>query len=133
MGYIISERKLKHFYDGIKLKKIAGFASTYPFVLSLVYFSHAGTFDLYHSETLRTYGSSSNCDTFATMFIASNIVQALGQVQTEQGPLLCQLMTHHIISIACYTFSFYFDRLRFWTCFAGLCEVTNLFLIPVFL
>jgi len=66
------------------------------------------------------------------VYIASNLVQALGQLQTESGALVWQLMAHHLLSIACFAGGFYFDRFRFWTAFAGLCEITNLFLVPVF-
>mmetsp|Transcript_39967 Transcript_39967/g.73782 ORF Transcript_39967/g.73782 Transcript_39967/m.73782 type:complete len:205 (+) Transcript_39967:434-1048(+) len=62
---------------------------------------------------------------------AANIVQAIGQAQTEKSPLLYQLMAHHVLSVACYTSGFYFNRFRWWSTFAGCSEITNLFLVPL--
>ena len=83
--------------------------------------------------TVRQQQSDAWCDLFANFYIAVNIVQALGQIQTEKPPLLYQLMAHHVLSIFCYAGGFYFDRYRWWTTLAGCCELTNLFLVPVFL
>ena len=137
---------LQHTTDwkGLKLQKLAGQLSMYPAFLVLIYTSHVTVLDpLFWSTTTTTDDdaehhhrrmthSSWHCDVFANLYIATNIVQAVGQLQTEKPPLLYQLMAHHILSVACYTAGFYFDRFRWWTAFAGCCEVTNLFLVPVF-
>ena len=38
----------------------------------------------------------------------------------------------HVLSILCYASGFYFDQFRWWTALAGICELTNVFLVPVF-
>lgn len=121
-------------WSGLKLQKLAGSLSMYPPILVLVYTSHLATFDskFWTSGAIRFQDSDEWTDLFANFYIATNIVQAIGQVQTEKPPLLYQLMAHHVLSVACYTAGFYFDRFRWWTAFAGTCEITNLFLIPVF-
>ncbi|GMI36804.1 hypothetical protein TrCOL_g6993 [Triparma columacea] len=119
---------------GIPLQRIAGYISQYPFFIAMVYYAHAGTLDLlYEGAKERAFQSSKSGDTFCYIYIASNIVAALGQIQTESGALLIQLMIHHALSITCFSLGFAFDRFRFWTAFAGCCEMTNLFLVPLFL
>lgn len=137
--YVLTELILKQITDwkDLKLKKLAGSLSMYPAFFVMVYTSHIGSFtDARFTATLnyhdRYHSSSDTIDMFANFYIAANIVQAIGQVQTEKPPLLYQLMAHHVLSIACYTSGFYFDRFRWWEAFAGMCEITNLFLVPVF-
>lgn len=115
-----------------KLQRIAGFVGMYPFFVAMVFFAHRGVMEIFLAHASRTNDSSPSTDTFIHIYIASNIIAALGQLQTEEGALLAQLMAHHVLSIACFAGGFYFDRFRFWTAFAGLCETTNLFLVPVF-
>ena len=109
---------------GIPLQRIAGYVSQYPFFMIMVYYAHAGTMDMIHEGAKeRALMSSASIDTFCCLYIASNIVAALGQIQTESGALLIQLMIHHALSITCFSLGFAFDRFRFWTAFAGCCEV----------
>eukprot|EP00520_Triparma_pacifica_P004612 CAMPEP_0118655348 /NCGR_PEP_ID=MMETSP0785-20121206/12876_1 /TAXON_ID=91992 /ORGANISM="Bolidomonas pacifica, Strain CCMP 1866" /LENGTH=270 /DNA_ID=CAMNT_0006548071 /DNA_START=106 /DNA_END=915 /DNA_ORIENTATION=- len=118
---------------GLSLQRIAGYASQYPFFVLMVYYAHVGTSDLIDTTPEnRTFSSNESGDTFATIYIASNIVAAMGQLQTEKGALLVQLMIHHVLSILCFGAGFAFERYRFWIYFAGCCELTNLFLVPVF-
>ena len=136
--YVITEFVMKWVtnWKGLKLKKLAGQISMYPAFLFLVYTSHVGTFadsTFWSSFEVRHSTSNQIIDDFANFYIAANIVQAIGQVQTETSPLLYQLMAHHVLSISCYTSGFYFDRFRWWEAFAGCCEVTNIFLVPVFM
>lgn len=122
-------------WTGLKLQRLAGQFSMYPAFFVLIYTSHATMLDRRFwtaDGSIRFLQSTESCDLFANFYIATNIVQALGQVQTEKAPLLYQLMAHHVLSIACYTGGFYFDRFRWWTAFAGCCEITNVFLVPVF-
>lgn len=134
--YGVTEFCLKQVKDwnGLKLKKLAGQLSMYPAFFYLVYTSHIGSFmdPTFWSSEARFHTSSQIIDDFANFYIACNIVQAIGQIQTEKPPLLYQLLVHHVISIACFTSSFYFDRFRWWEAFAGCCEITNIFLVPVF-
>jgi len=134
--YGISILILKRYTDwsGIKLQKLAGSLSMYPPFLVMIFTSHATILDptFWSSTGARFEHSSYYCDVFANFYIATNIVQAIGQIQTEKPPLLYQLMAHHVLSVACYAAGFYFDRFRWWTAFAGCCEITNLFLVPVF-
>jgi len=136
-SYGLSVLVLKRFTDwkGLKLQKLAGQLSMYPAFLVLICTSH-GTILQSQFWTSgyeeRKYGSSDLCDLFANFYIAANIVQAMGQIQTEKAPLLYQLMGHHILSVGCYVCGFYFNRFRWWTAFAGASEFTNLFLVPVF-
>lgn len=117
---------------GIKLERLAGFVGLYPFFIIMVYYSHAGSWAHFASGAPRSTHSNADCDTFVCLYIASNIIAAIGQVQTESGVLLWQLMAHHALSIFCFGTGYYFDRYRFFCAFAGLCETTNLFLVPVF-
>lgn len=123
-------------WKGLKLQKLAGQLSMYPAFVGLIWYSHATLIDYRYWQLdnyqLRQDTSTVECDLFANLYIACNIVQAIGQMQTERPPLLHQLMGHHVLSILCYTSGFYFDRFRWWTAFAGVCELTNLFLVPVF-
>jgi hypothetical protein len=123
-------------WDDLKHQKIAGSLSMYPAFFVLIYTSHATMVDttFYGPEAHETrfHTSSYSVDLFSNFYIATNIVQAIGQLQTEKPPLLYQLMAHHVLSVACYASGFYFDRFRWWTAFAGCCEITNLFLVPVF-
>lgn len=123
-------------WRGLKLEKLAGQLSMYPPFLFLIWYSHATLLDhrfwKLDNYGLRQESSASECDLFANLYIACNIVQAIGQIKTERPPLLYQLMAHHALSIWCCASAFYFDRFRWWTAFAGVCELTNLFLIPVF-
>ena len=122
-------------WTGLKLQKLAGQLSMYPAFFTLVYTSHRTIMDpsFWSLESDKRFnGTSEICDLFANFYIATNIVQAMGQIQTEKPPLLYQLMVHHVLSIACYWGGFYFDRFRWWTAFAGACEITNIFLVPVF-
>ena len=122
-------------WKGLKLQKLAGSLSMYPAFFVLVATSHLTLMDSqfwtwdYNNRMRQT---SVACDVFCNFYIAANIVQALGQIQTEKPPLLYQLMAHHVLSVAAYMSSFYFDRYRWWTALAGSCEITNLFLVPVF-
>jgi hypothetical protein len=128
-------------WSSLQQEKVAGAISMYPALFLLIYTSHYTIFieenQFYGLSSdkinARTYESSSTCDIFANLYIATNIVQAIGQIQTENPPLVYQLMVHHFISVVCYISSFYFDRLRWWATLAGCCEITNLFLIPVVL
>jgi len=123
-------------WRGLKLQKLAGQLSMYPAFFVLIFTSHAMMFDQrfwkLDNYAVRVEESDAFCDVFANFYIAVNIVQAIGQIQTEKPPLLYQLMAHHLLSIACYGSGFYFDKFRWWTSFAGLCEITNIFLVPVF-
>jgi len=135
-------------WQGLKLQKLAGSLSMYPAFFILIFYSHRAVVadDRYwgispvsstddHSSSpsyFRWHVSSSDCDLFANWYIAANIVQAMGQIQTERAPLVYQLMAHHALSIACYLSGYYFNRFRWWIAFAGCCEMTNLFLVPVF-
>ena len=124
-------------WRGLKLEKLAGQISMYPAFLVLIWQSHT-TLVVYprfwdlDQYAWRQQGTVAECDFFATLYIACNFVQAVGQIKTEKSPLREQLMIHHALSIACYASSFYFDQFRWWTALAGICELTNLFLIPVF-
>ncbi|CAB9519900.1 expressed unknown protein [Seminavis robusta] len=123
-------------WKGLKLQRIAGQLSMYPSFLVLIFTSHVATLDSDFwgwDGNARFQSSSYWCDLFANMYIAVNLVQAMGQIQTEKPPLLYQLMAHHVFSVFCYSSGFYFDRFRWWTTLAGCCELTNLFLVPVFL
>lgn len=137
-SYGIAVFLLTKFTDwrGLKLQKLAGQLSMYPAFFVLVYTSHATMFDTRFWQldgyATRVEQADKACDVFANFYIAVNIVQAIGQLQTEKPPLLYQLMGHHVLSIACYGSGFYFDKFRWWTAFAGLCEITNIFLVPVF-
>jgi hypothetical protein len=118
---------------GLKLQRLAGFVGMWPFFVCMVYYAHVGTYDIFfNGAEARTYDSSAASERFAFIYISSNIVAAMGQLQTESHPLLTQLMAHHVLSLFCFGAGFYFDRFRFWMAFAGCCEVTNLFLVPVF-
>lgn len=121
-------------WKGLKLLKLAGSLSMCPAFLVMIYTSHATMLDtsFWGDHEARFHSSSYYCDFFANFYIAANIVQLVGQIQTEKPPLLYQMMAHHVLSVACYTAGFYFDRFRWWTAFAGCCELTNLFLVPVF-
>lgn len=133
LAYAVAMLVLSRFgLEGLRLKRLAGFISMYPFIVIMCIFAHCGTWHHVATQASRVSDSNGHIDNFAILYIASNVVQALGQVQTESGLFLCQLMAHHILSIGCFTGGFYFDRLRFWTALAGLCEVTNLFLVWVF-
>jgi hypothetical protein len=122
-------------WRGLKLQKLAGSLSMYPAFIVLIYTSHATMLD-HRFWTVaydqRLHKSAYECDVFANFYIATNVVQAIGQLQTEKPPLLYQLMAHHVLSVTCYAAGFYFDRFRWWTAFAGCCEITNLFLVPAF-
>lgn len=137
-SYAVTRLLLQRFTDwrGLKLQKLAGQLSMYPAFFVLIYTSHATMLDhrFWHRDSYhyRFRHSALECDVFANFYIATNIVQAIGQLQTEKPPLLYQLMAHHVLSVACYTAGFYFDRFRWWTAFAGCCEITNVFLVPVF-
>jgi hypothetical protein len=97
-----------------------------------VYYGHCGVWDHMQAGSSRSFHSNEGIDTFNHIYIASNIISAFGQMQTEEGLLRWQLMAHHATSIGCFAGSWYFSRLRFWSAFAGLSETTNLFLVPVF-
>ena len=58
----------------------------------MVYYSHVATWDDHGSATTRARHTSSATDTFMAVYIASNLVAAIGQLQTESGLLLWQLM-----------------------------------------
>ena len=137
-SYGVAVLILKTYTDwkGLKIQKLAGQLSMYPAFFGLIWYSHATLLDhrFWHLNNyrLRQETSASECDIFANLYIACNIVQAIGQIQTERAPLVYQLMGHHVLSILCYVSGFYFDRFRWWTSFAGICELTNLFLVPVF-
>lgn len=120
-------------WTGLKLQRLAGMISMYPAFFALIWSSHAtlANAKFWRNPEARFLDSCWECDFFANFYIATNIVQALGQVQTESGALLGQLMGHHAMSIFCYGAGFYFDRFRYWTAFAGACEITNLCLVPV--
>jgi len=122
-------------WKDLKLQRLAGQVSMYPAFFVLIITSHVATMDqqFWTGHEARFQASDWWCDTFANFYIAVNIVQALGQIQTEKPPLLYQLMAHHVLSIFCYSCGFYFDRFRWWTTLAGCCELTNLFLVPVFM
>lgn len=125
-------------WKDLKLQRIAGQVSMYPAFFVLVATSHIATLDtnfwgLTDGGNARFQSSDYWCDVFANFYIAVNLVQAMGQIQTEKPPLLYQLMAHHVLSIFCYGGGFYFDRFRWWTTLAGCCEITNLFLVPVFM
>jgi len=107
--------------------------SMYPAFFALIWSSHATLMEsiFWQGPEQRMTSSSAGCDFFASLYIATNLVQAIGQLQTESGPLLWQLMAHHVMSIFCYGCGFYFDRFRFWTAFGGASEITNLCLVPV--
>ena len=137
--YAVSVWLLQRYTDwkGLKLQKLAGQLSMYPAFFVLIWYSHAtllhdGYFWHLDQYRLRQETSTTECDIFANLYIACNIVQALGQIQTERAPLVYQLLGHHVLSILCYASGFYFDRFRWWTAFAGVCELTNVFLVPVF-
>jgi len=120
-------------WSGLKLQRLAGQLSMYPAFLMLIYTSHGTMLDTaFWSNDNDRVGSSELCDIFANFYIATNIVQALGQLQTEKPPLIYQLMGHHILSVGCCVTAFYFNRFRWWTAFAGCSEFTNIFLVPVF-
>ena len=121
-------------WKGLMLQRLAGQLAMYPSFFLLIISSHGGSSDakFWNGYEGRFFESDLWVDVFANFYIAVNIAQAIGQVQTEKPPLLYQLMVHHALSITCYTSGFYFDRFRFWTAFAGCCEITNLFLVPVF-
>mmetsp|Transcript_18964 Transcript_18964/g.48515 ORF Transcript_18964/g.48515 Transcript_18964/m.48515 type:complete len:263 (-) Transcript_18964:280-1068(-) len=118
--------------SNLRHKRLAGYVGIYPYYVLQVYYAHVGTLEIFNGGLDRMHDSSPGCDVFSHLYIASNLVAALGQLQTEQGVLLGQLMCHHVLSIAAVGAAFYFDRFRFWSAFAGLCEVTNLFLVPIF-
>jgi len=118
--------------SNIRHKRLAGYVGIYPFYVLQVYYAHEGAWEILDGALDKTIDSSPGCDTFAHLYIASNLVAAIGQIQTEQGVLLGQLMCHHVLSVVSVGAAFYFDRFRFWSAFAGLCEVTNLFLVPIF-
>jgi len=117
---------------GIKLERLAGFVGLYPFFMLMVYYSHTGSWAHFAAGASRSTESNADSDTFICLYLAGNIMQAIGQSQTESGVLLWQLMAHHALSIFCFGLGFYFDRFRFFCAFAGMCETTNLFLVPVF-
>lgn len=122
-------------WRGLKLEKLAGQLSQYPAFFVLIVTSHLAAFDREFwtfDWSVRFHNSDHVADMFANFYIATNIVQGIGQIQTEKPPLLYQVMAHHVLSIACYGSGFYFDRFRWWTTLAGCCEFTNLFLLPVF-
>ena len=118
--------------SNIRHKRLAGYIGIYPFYILQVYYAHLGTIEIIGDGLDKNLASSTGCDVFSYLYIASNLVAAIGQIQTERGELLVQLMIHHVISIVAMSAGFYFDRFRFWSAFAGLCEVTNLFLVPIF-
>jgi hypothetical protein len=131
-------------WPSLQQEKVAGSISMYPAFVVLIVTSHFTAFAdptfvdrdgiaSLGSVQARTDASTSLCDVFANLYIATNIVQAMGQIQTERPPLLHQLMAHHVVSVLCYVSGFYFNRFRYWTSMAGCCEITNLFLIPVYL
>jgi len=117
---------------GLKLERLAGYVGMYPFFVAMVYYSHAGCWTHWSAGLDRVNESDANCNTFVCLYIASNIIAAIGQARTESGTLLWQLMAHHALSIFCFGTSYYFDRYWFYCAFAGVCETTNLFLVPVF-
>ena len=120
--------------EGLRLQRLAGYVGMYPFFVAMVVFAHIGTYEIFMEGTAhaRAYSNTFSSEQFAYIYISSNIVAALGQLQTESGMFLVQLMSHHVLSLACFSAGFYFDRFRFWMAFAGCCEATNLFLVPIF-
>jgi hypothetical protein len=119
--------------ESIQLQRLAGYVGMYPFYVLMCVYAHLGAHELYYAgANARTFESTPNSETFAYIYISSNIVAALGQVQTESGMFLVQLMAHHVLSLVCFGAGYYFDRYRFWMSLAGCCEITNLFLVPIF-
>ena len=122
-------------WKGLKLQKLAGSLSMYPASLVMIYYSHATVLDhnFWSADHHRRFlESAREVNVFANFYIATNIVQAISQLQTKKPPLLYQLMGHQVLSIFCHVAGFYFNRFRCWTSFVCCCEITNLFLVPVF-
>jgi len=125
--------RLMGFKEGLRLQRLAGYCGLYPIFALMVYYAHLGVMDTFRlGPEARAFENSDNGETFMYLYLSSNIVAAAGQIQTEKGALLWQLMGHHALSLICFGAGFWFDRFRFWSVFAGCCEMTNLFLVPVF-
>jgi hypothetical protein len=105
-----------------------------PVVLYLSWKAVIATAEHHSGLEARWFGSSEASIAFQLMYVAWTIVHIGITCLRHMTPLNRNMMlAHHMLSLASYSGSLITGRSHFWACFAGCCEITNVFLNNVFL
>jgi len=120
--WLVSEGK------GAARRDFAHILVWFPFNVLLLYAAGSACYDLRGSTTERYFAKSASSHTFMHMYISAQFIGVVLQASSDDLRKQVPILTHHVVSIVCYAGGLYFQRMHFWACADGMCEVTTLFL-----
>lgn len=96
------------------------------------------THDLRGSPASRWAGVSPYALEYLRVYIATNVVDIanefiIARQEGKSATTTIPMLVHHIMSVMGYSMTLKSRQLLFWGAAAGLCEITNLFLVPIYI
>ena len=86
------------------------------------------------SARLRWHGTTRTSNLYLWLFVIDNTVHLPLQLSKDVPFTKCATVAaHHLLSNICYIGGLWTQRMHFWACLAGLCEITNPLLSVVFM